>query len=108
MKIKSSEICQECKTRETIEHFFYFCTRRTKLWKHVEKLIFLYLSRRVQIKWTDAIFGIETLDGFCKREILIINIIIMLAKFSVSKSVYGSQQDPCIILENEISIRKII
>ena len=108
MKIKPSENCESCDARETIDHFFFFCSKRKKIWNLVESNILYLLSKRLKLTWQDAILGVLPSDRYSKQELKTINIIILLAKLSISKSEYGSKQDPCIILENELSVRGIM
>lgn len=108
MKIKPSENCEYCNVRESINHFFFFCPTRKKLWNKVENTISFLFAKRHKLTWKDAIIGVFSSDLFGKQEIKTINTIILLAKLSISKSVYGSKQEPCIIFENELMIRKII
>ena len=108
MKIRSSDKCVQCNVTETIEHFFYYCSRRKKIWEYVSNTISFLFSRRIQITWEKAILGIVSEDGFSKNEMKLINNILLIAKLAISKSEYGSKQDACIILENELILRKIL
>ena len=108
MKVKPSEKCELCNVSETIDHFFYLCPSRKKLWNKVEITISFIYAKCFLLTWKDAIIGVFSSDRFSKEEIKTINFIILLAKLSISKSVYGSQQDPCIIFENELTVRKIV
>ena len=108
MNITSTDRCELCNIRETIDHFFFHCPKREKLWKLVESHISFIFSRQFQITWSKALLGVAADEGFKKDGIKLINYIILLAKQAISKSVYGSHQDPCIILENELRARKII
>ena len=108
MKIKTSDKCEECNLRETVEHFFYFCPKRKKIWNLVGRYISIYFSSNFQVTWSNAIFGIMAIDGCKKHYLKAINELLILAKHSISKSVYGSHQDPCIIFESELRNRKFI
>ena len=108
LKIKTSDRCDVCNVRETVEHFFYYCIKRKKLWNLVERYISVYFSKNFQVTWSEAILGVMAIDGCKKEDLNAINTIFFLAKQSVSKSVYGSHLDPCVIFENELRNRKLI
>ena len=107
MKIKQSENCESCDARETVDHFF-FCSKRRRIWSLVENNIQYLFSKRLELTWKDAILGVLPSDRYTKQELKTINMIILLAKLSISKSQYGPKQDQCIIFENELSIRGIM
>ena len=108
MKIKSSGRCDTCNSLETVEHFFYFCLKRKKLWDYVSNIIVMKFSKRFAITWEKAILGVIAESGFNKAEIRTINNIFLIAKMSISKSEYGTKQDSCIVMEQELRRRKLL
>ena len=105
MKIKPTELCLECGEPETIEHFFFECFKLKNIWKEVKKLINSYIGFNIDLTWDRAILGILKLENASFKQIKKINLIILLAKMSISKSKYGTGADPCIIFENELLLR---
>ena len=105
MKIKPTELCLECGVPETIEHFFFECFKLKNIWKEVKKLINSYIGFNIDLTWDRAILGILKLENASLKQIKKINLLILLAKMSISKSKYGTGADPCIIFENELLLR---
>ena len=54
-----------------------------------------------------ALLGIVALGNISRNKLKRINITILLAKLSISKSKYGSGIDPALIFDNEINKRNI-
>ena len=108
MKIKQTDKCDVCKNLETIDHFFFLCSKRKKLWDYVGNIIFSLISRRIVITWEKAILGILSEHGLNKEQIKLVNFIFIIAKLVISKSEYGMKQDLCILMENELRLRKIL
>ena len=108
MKIKPTDKCDVCKSIETIDHFFFLCAKRRKLWEYVNNILLSLFSRRIVITWEKAVLGILSEHGLNKKEIKLINLILLIAKLVISKTEYGVRQDPCILMENELRLRKIL
>ena len=107
MKIRRSELCEHCGLTDTLEHFFFQCSLLEKLWRNVHTIINVFLGRRIVLTWDMALLGIVTLNNVSTNKIQRINMIILLAKLSISKSKYGSGIDPALILETEIDKRTL-
>ena len=107
MKLRNSDLCQNCNVQDTMEHFFFSCSLVYKVWVHVNNLINILLGHRKNVDWKSAMFGFLSIEGATKRKINRINLIILLAKLSISKAKYGKQRDPYLILENELNIRQM-
>ena len=107
MNIRSSSLCQKCKVEDSIVHFFYQCQVVKKLWKQVNSNINIITGQKFTLTWEHAILGVLEIKGVSKRKIKVINLIILLAKLSISKSKYGSEINPHIIYENELNYRKL-
>ena len=108
MRIRSSELCQTCKVRENLEHFFFFCKDVRKLWTQVQKYIQVTIDQSFRLSWEHAIFGILSIKGISEKKIRVVNQYILLAKLSISKMKYGKVTDPCLVFENELTLRKLI
>ena len=108
MKVRNSDLCIHCDIPETIEHFFFHCAKLDRFWHYVENIISGLVSKRISLTWKDAILGITSIDGLSGQKLDLVNLVILLSKQSISKFKYGSRQDPCLILEHELIIRKIL
>ena len=107
MKIKQVEYCEFCYATDTLEHFFYFCKKVKPLWEKVENMINIILGKKHRLSWENVILGVLSIENANKHKIKRINLIILLAKLSVSKAKYGEKRDPILILENELLQRNI-
>ena len=107
MKVRSTELCEKCGTRDSLEHFFYHCNSLRKLWHLVNTHINIVLDRNFILNWEHALFGISSIDNVSKNKLKSINLLILIAKLTVSKTKYGKSEDPCLVFENELSLRGI-
>ena len=107
MKVRPAELCQTCKVRDTLEHFFFHCRDLSKLWKQVEKYIQITIGQAFHLTWNHAIFGVISIKGINERKIRVVNQYILLAKLSISKMRYGKATDPCLVFENELILRNL-
>ena len=107
--IKDTEKCEMCDVTEYIEHLFIECQRIGSFWKVVENLINSKLSTIIQLNDIIIILGIEQ-EEQCKKlnkkEISMINEILIIAKLSISKSKINDLKIE-LVFENEIRLRKI-
>ena len=88
-----------------MEHFCFQFSFLEKLWRNVHTIINVSLGHRIVLTWDMALLGIVALNNVSTNKIQRINMIILLAKLSISKSKYGSGIDPALILETEIDKR---
>ena len=107
MKLRPPELYGLCGVRDTLNHFFYYCAKLNQLWTKVETMLHMLLGHRLRINWEIALFGILALENVPQNKIQKINLIILLAKLSISKSKYDSKIDPHIIFESEVTIRNL-
>ena len=107
MKIRNSSLCQTCKVNDTLEHFFYECLSVTKVWNLVNTMIHFLIGHKCNVNWESALFGFDYIKEVNKATINKINLIVLLAKHSISKYKYGCKRDPVIIFEHELNIRNI-
>ena len=107
MGLKQSEKCDFCGETEFIEHLFYDCKRLEQLWQKVENMIRINSNIDISLNKYNVILGIEqdeiskTLN---KKEIAEVNELLMIAKFSISKSKVR-ETNLEITFENELRIR---
>jgi hypothetical protein len=106
MGIRDNDLCDSCGVRDTIEHFFWKCTKLSRLWKVVEDIVFRKTSKLIKITEQIALFGLEN-SKLNIETIRIANHILLIAKMTISKFRYGEKLDPCCIIEREIDMRKI-
>ena len=107
MKVRPSEMCERCRVKDTLEHFFFQCTLLEKLWENVHNMINGLLGHRIDLTWNMALLGIVERRNISKKKLKWINMIVLLAKLSISKSKYGSGIDPALIFDNEINKRNL-
>ena len=107
--IKDTEKCEMCDVTEQIEHLFIECQRIGFFWNVVETLINSKLRTIIQLNDIIIILGIEQ-DEQCKKlnkkEISMINEILIMAKLSISKSKINGLKIE-LVFENELRLRKI-
>ena len=105
--IKDTEKCEICGVTDYIEHLFIECQRIGSYWNVVETMINSKLSTIIKLNNTIILLGIEQ-DEQCKRlnkkEISMINEILIIAKLSISKSKINDLKIE-LVFENEIRIR---
>ena len=106
MKIRNSDLCEHCRVRDTLEHFFFHCALLDKLWSDVDNMITAVVGQRIDLSWDKALFGVLAPRDI-NSNVRKINLIILLAKLAVSKSKYGSGLEPSLIFENELRLRNI-
>ena len=107
MKIRNSDLCEHCRVRDTLEHFFFHCALLDKLWSDVDNMITAVAGQRIDLSWDKALFGVLAPRDINRNNVRKINLIILLAKLAVSKSKYGSGLEPSLIFENELRLRNI-
>ena len=107
MKIANSENCGNCQTRDSMEHFFFYCTLIKPLWLEIQTDIQLRFG--IPIKFTDkmVITGIVQMDGCSKYLLDKINHLIAIGKLTISKYKYGKKRLLLAIYETECNIRNI-
>ena len=110
MGLKKSEKCDFCGETEYIDHLFYDCKRIGQLWKKVEYMIRNNSNVNISLNRHNVILGIEH-DEISKtlhqKEVGEINELLMIAKFSISKS-KSMERNLEITFENELRIRNKI
>ena len=107
MKIKQSDLCLTCHEVDTLDHFFFSCSRLNNFWLKVSDTINSHIGKRVNIDADTVIFGLLDIEQISKAKVLLVNHILLIAKHSISKYKYGSGGALSIIFENEMSIRHI-
>ncbi|MCP3931562.1 MAG: hypothetical protein GY705_20955 [Bacteroidetes bacterium] len=109
MKIKENELCETCKERDYIEHFFVHCRKLRGFWSGVQNTILKMTDNKMQLTDEDILMGISTNSKDISKEATkIANEIILIAKMSISKMRYRSEiycRDITRIFEEELSIR---
>ena len=98
-----------CDVTEYIEHLFIECRRIGFFWNVVETLINSKLRTIIQLNDIIIILGIEQNEQckkLNKKEISMINEILIMAKLSISKSKINGLKIE-LVFENELRLRKI-
>ncbi len=110
MKIRQTENCQICGERDSLSHFFVECPIAKKIWREVELVI--YNLSRIKIKINEKIVLLGILKGenigLCNPKSLdIINRVILIGKYTISKFKVDNSGNPLILLEKELCIRNL-
>ena len=107
MKLRQSELCEYCNTRDNIEHFFFSCLILRKLWETVSNTLNALFGKRFNISQETVILGWLYLEGLDKIELAKANEILLIAKMCVSKYKYKKTIPPHCLFENEIELRHL-
>ena len=107
MKLRQSELCEYCNTRDNIEHFFFSCLIFRKLWETVSSTLNALFGKRFNISQETVILGWLYLEGLDKIELAKANEILLIAKMCVSKYKYKKTVPPHCLFENEIELRHL-
>ena len=109
MKIKTTNKCPYCQELDTLEHYFFHCESVKTLWNAVGYKIQNLFENigHFKIDCKMAMLGLLNHDKLPKSSVTRINIIILIAKQSIStfKKVKKSPLD--YIFESELKIRKV-
>ena len=109
MKVKSTENCEYCGNRETIEHLFFFCPHLDLFWKHIAEIASALCKKTIVFSISNVLFGIN--PGEIKlnnAKINLINHIILIAKMAIHKYKFSTVEIKNLryLFENEFSLRK--
>ena len=58
MKIKETDLCDNCPEVETLEHLFFRCIKLKVFWQYISNLVSLILEKDVSLNTVNALFGI--------------------------------------------------
>ena len=62
MGIKSSDNCEECQTKDYMEHFFFHCKKLNGFWQHVLSIIYNKMQCKIPLTETNILFGITNIE----------------------------------------------
>ena len=107
MKLRQNDLCDVCKEKDVIEHFFYSCKRLDGFWNYVSSTIYSLIGISIQFTLKTILFGMlkNDIPGTNKESIEIINHFILLGKMAVSKLRYGKQNNIKCIFDNDWTLR---
>ena len=110
MKIKETDQCEYCGETDYIEHLFINCARLRGYWENVAKEINMRLNINLKLTDLNILFGITGQNqNYSKKQIRIINHIILIAKMTISKARAANLNNRHTIqsiLEAELSLRE--
>ena len=111
MKIKSSELCDSCGVADYIEHFFIHCNLLLGFWKIVENTIRQYTNiTNIHLTEENILLGVDESElKTSKNNLGKINLIILIAKMSISKfkcSLIETHLGLQMLFESELSFRE--
>ena len=108
MKLKDSDLCKNCNILDTIEHFFFDCDYIKNIWKEIETLITKHTNQILSLNSKSVLLGWLPGNNLIKTHVYKINLFILIGKLVISKCKYGKVNNPLILLENEITFRKML
>ena len=111
MKIKSSKLCDSCGVADYIEHFFIHCNLLLGFWKIVENTIRQYTNiTNIHLTEENILLGVDESElKTSKNNLGKINLIILIAKMSISKfkcSLIETHLGLQMLFESELSFRE--
>ena len=110
MKIKSSELCDTCKEKDYIEHFFVNCKKLNGFRPHISNVILFHTNKVFGMTEPNILLGFpKQYRNYTNRNIDVANHILLIAKMSISKMRYRNDnycRDVFRIFEEEMLTRK--
>ena len=105
--LSRSEKCNFCKETDSIEHFFINCQQFGSFWRSVKNIIHSNLESQFVLTNKDILLGATKGNHkkITSKDLKVVNEILIIAKFSVSKYKVDTKQSLHIIFENELSLR---
>ena len=109
MGLKNTQECMHCSDNaiDTLEHFFYSCSKIKHLWSEVTNSILSHLDVHVRMSEKIVLFGAQGLNNVSPLILNQINRVIAVAKLSISKVKFSSVKPVLQIFEEETHIRDI-
>ena len=107
MGLSDSENCKYCGLLDTIEHFFYFCTKVRPLWQTIKADILTHWNINVNINEQIVILGPIGLNSLGLSQLRKVNQIMAIGKMVISKFKYGHPRNIIEIYETECYLRKV-
>ena len=107
MGLSDSENCKYCGLLDTIEHFFYFCTKVRPLWQTIKADILTHWNINVNINEQIIILGPIGLNSLGLSQLRKVNQIVAIGKMVISKFKYGHPRNIIEIYETECYLRKV-
>ena len=103
MNIKQTDICEFCEQNDldTLEHFFYHCSKINQLWENVGNEIHVKINEKY------ALFGIPLSNFATEKEYKNANKLLLIAKKCISMYKYGTYCNITALFEGEKAWRKM-
>ena len=97
MNIKQTDICEYCEQNylDTLEHFFYQCSKINQLWENIGNEIHVKINEKY------ALFGIPLSNFATEKEYKYANKLLLIAKKCVSMYKYGTYCNLTALFEGE-------
>ena len=109
MKLRPSEQCDHCKSKDYIEHFFINCSKLSGFWVHVFNTILKFTNHHFERSETHILLGFgQSYKNLPRKIINAANHILLIAKMSVSKMRYRQEKyvrDVLRIFDEELGLR---
>ena len=110
MKIRSTENCESCGERDSLSHFFVFCSIAKKIWKEAEMFIYNLTGIKICLDEKRVILGIlkdDRISFSTQKALNLINRVILIGKHTISKYKVNNIGNPIIFFEKELWVRNL-
>ena len=98
------DVCINCSLcdmyPETMLHLFWNCAHTDRFWKDVCRYIVDNIDSEFCLYWQNVLFGLSN-NNKKSKEVYIINLIIILAKFHIHKSKFSHSKPSFLVFEIE-------
>jgi hypothetical protein len=104
MKLEDNNLCPYCNVIDFIEHFFYSCSKISKIWKLVEEKVYSMYDVKIKITAQQALLGFPK-QQYSKDLDHYINQLILVAKMCIGIFRYGTPIEISCLFQSELLIR---
>ena len=105
-KLKDSMYCPICQQIDSLEHRYLHCQIAVRCWKRVQSIISRYFEVQVELTPANIIFSEVCGDINFKKHDSVVNLLILLGKWSIHKFWIVKANTPVeVILKNEFISR---
>ena len=105
IKVKETNLCEECGVLDTIEHLFVECNTVKHIWLEAERIMEQLVGRLPKLRTREYLLGLPLGGTFSKQDTLTINHICLIVKNVISKVRYGNKYNIMCLLEQELRYR---
>ena len=107
IKIRQSDMCQFCGEMDSLEHFFFNCSKVKCIWDEISRHIEGITNKYIRLTAKKVMIGLDKGDVSGKNNLNRINHLILIGKATISKAKYVKSNNFLTILDQEMIARKI-